>query len=122
LPVPPPSQNDFGAGINLDQMWARITVPLSDSPVEHACLLTFMSDLGGGFSALNLAGSVPFGPSIDHAVWFHAPVRADEWLLFDMRPVMVGGSRGLYLGSAHNERGTLGAMVTQEVLLRNPHI
>jgi len=118
LPVPAPFQDSF-EGINLDQLWARITSPVLDSAIDHLCLLTFLSDLGGGFSHLALEGITPFGPSIDHALWFQAPIRADQWTLFDMRAVKVGGSRGLYIGSAHDQQGMLGAMFTQEVLLRN---
>ncbi|MCU1345669.1 MAG: tesB, partial [Acidimicrobiia bacterium] len=115
-PVPPPTQTSYD-GINLDVLWSRITVPV-ESVIDHICLLTFMSDLGGGFSNLNLPGSTAFGPSIDHAVWFHSTIRSDEWMLFDQRAVKVGGSRGLYIGAAHSEGGKLGAMFTQEVLLR----
>jgi acyl-CoA thioesterase-2 len=117
LPAPPPAQDSF-EGINLDQLWARIVGPVSDAAIDHACLLTFMSDLGGGFSTLALPGSPPFGPSIDHALWFQSPLRADQWMLFDQRAVKIGSSRGLYIGAAHDEAGTLGAMFTQEVLLR----
>jgi acyl-CoA thioesterase-2 len=118
LPVAAPFQDSF-EGINLDQLWARITAPVPDAAIDHMCLLTFMSDLGGGFSGLALEGISPYGPSIDHAVWFQAPIRADQWILFDMRAVKIGGNRGVYIGAAHDQSGTLGAIFTQEVLLRS---
>jgi len=113
--IDPPSVSD---SVSLDRLWARARDRLPDSPIHHACLITFMSDLGSGFGTLELPGVPPFGPSIDHAVWFHAPARADDWLLFDAHALKVGGSRGLYTGTVHDRRGRLAAMFTQEMLLR----
>ncbi len=60
------------------------------------------------------------GPSIDHAVWFHAPVAADDWLLLELWPAKASGARGVYLGSVRDRAGTLGAQLVQEMLLRLP--
>jgi acyl-CoA thioesterase II len=107
-----------GDGRSLDRLWARARGTFTDSPIIHACLVTFMSDLGSGFGTLDLPGLPVFGPSIDHAVWFQSPVRADDWVLFDAHALKVGGSRGLYMGSAHDREGRLGATFAQEMLLR----
>lgn len=58
------------------------------------------------------------GASLDHAVWFHQPTRADEWLLFDLRLQSLRGSRGVASGSVYNAEGQLVATIAQEGLLR----
>src|SRR4051794_11041554 len=97
--IDPPSVSE---SVSLDRLWARASDRLPDSPIIHACLVTFMSDLGSGFGTLGPLGVPPFGPSIDHAVWFHSRARADDWLLFDAHALKAGGSRGLYMGTVHD--------------------
>jgi acyl-CoA thioesterase-2 len=58
--------------------------------------------------------------SLDHAVWFHRPARADEWLLTDLRAVSTSRARGLATGTIHDANGVLVASVAQEVVLRLP--
>ncbi len=95
--------------------WARTRTPLPDDPVLHACVLSYLSDLGTGMTALRLNAG---GPSLDHAVWFHRHIRLDEWVLFAMRPISASSSRGLYWGTLHSRTGTLGATMIQESLFR----
>lgn len=116
--VPPPPGADTPKGMSLDRMWLKSSVPLPDDPVVHACVLTFFSDVTAGFGDMEVPGIPIFGPSIDHALWFHGSPRADRWALWNNTPLKVGGQRGLYLGTAHDEDGTLIAMMTQEMLLR----
>ena len=56
--------------------------------------------------------------SLDHAVWFHRPFRADEWLLFAQRSPSASDGRGLALGEFYNRDGQLVASAVQETLLR----
>jgi acyl-CoA thioesterase II len=98
-------------------MWVRATSPLPDDRIVQACALTYLSDLGHGFGRLTDPDLRAGGPSLDHSVWFHHPVRADEWLLLDLVPAKGLGGRGLYHGSIFDTRGTLGAMVSQESVL-----
>ena len=56
--------------------------------------------------------------SIDHAMWLHAPFRADEWLLYTQESAFAGGARGFCRGSIYTEAGVLVASVTQEGLMR----
>jgi|TARA_B110000014_G_scaffold102785_1_gene70497 acyl-CoA thioesterase-2 len=56
--------------------------------------------------------------SLDHAVWFHRAVRADEWLLFDLSPHQIKGTRGLATGDVFTASGELVATVAQEGLVR----
>jgi acyl-CoA thioesterase-2 len=58
------------------------------------------------------------GASLDHAVWFHRPVRSDRWLLIDVQCDSLTGVRGLTIGRIFDEDGTHVATVTQEALVR----
>ena len=100
--------------------WVRICVPVPDDRLVHACLHVYTSDLSTGFVALANDELPPAGPSIDHAMWFHHPVRADEWVYFDCSAVKVGGRRGLYTATAHDASGRLVSVLAQEMLLRPP--
>jgi acyl-CoA thioesterase-2 len=107
--------------------WARYQAPLPDDSRAHACALAFLSDANPMDSIAGRHPVTPTSPeewgetfvsaSLDHAVWFHHPVRADEWLLFDMHSSWVGGSRGIGRGEVF-QGGRLVATVAQEGLLR----
>ncbi len=118
--IAPPSH--LGAnGILLGAtMWLRVGEDLGDDRLAQACALTYLSDIGSGFAGLDVPGLPRGGPSLDHAVWFRTPLRADRWVLFEMSPLMAGGARGLYGGSMYQADGVLGAIVAQESLLRPP--
>jgi acyl-CoA thioesterase-2 len=102
------------------RLWARSKQPLPDDPLIHACALTYLSDLGSGFGDGQASGVPRGGPSIDHAVWFHHPIRMDEWVFLDQWPLKASGSRGVYSGSMRDQQGRLGAVLTQEILFRPP--
>jgi acyl-CoA thioesterase II len=99
------------------RFWARSTVPLPDDPLVHACVLTYLSDIGTGLSALPDDEAAP-GPSLDHAVWFHRPARLDDWVLMDLVPRTVAAGRGWYTGTLTTAAGTLAASFVQETLFR----
>ena len=105
----------------LHPFWVRTKRTLPDDPALHACVLAFISDMGVVSSA-RAPGSPPptqlAGASLDHAMWFHRPARADDWLLFDVEPVTNAGARGLARGSLHTVTGVLVASIAQEALLR----
>lgn len=109
-----------GAGTTR-RAWVRTNGPLPDDPSLHACVLAYMSDFAAVFAS---AKAVPVDParimvaSLDHALWFHRPIRLDEWVLVDQRPVSNSSSRGLVTGSMHSQDGVLGASVAQEALIR----
>ena len=103
------------------RVWLRTRGPLPDDRALHACVLTFASDMGAVFAAAIPVGGGPdsiMAASLDHAVWFHRPVRLDEWVLFDLHPVSNAGSRGLVVGTFHSRDGALAASVAQEALVR----
>jgi acyl-CoA thioesterase-2 len=101
----------------------RTVGPLGDDPLVHTCALTYASDMTL-LDAVRLPVEPLFGPrtfdmaSLDHAMWFHRPFRADEWWLFDQRSPSASGGRGLSLASVFTESGELVATVAQEGLIR----
>jgi acyl-CoA thioesterase II len=106
--------------------WMRYRGQLPDEPGLQEAVITFMSDVGAHFSArLPILGPAPrattsgvMSVSIDHAVWFHAPARADEWLYYELQALTHQGSRALTRGRFYSESGHLVASVAQEVLIR----
>jgi acyl-CoA thioesterase-2 len=116
--TPPPPDRGEVVPRSVDRVWTRVRVPVPDDPIVHACLHAYTSDISSGFGDLELPGVPHGGPSIDHAVWFHHPSRADEWVIYDCVAAKVGGHRGLYTGTAHDTHGNLVAMIAQEMLLR----
>ncbi len=104
------------------RVWVRIKPGVPDDPAVHTALLTFMSDMGPVMGARpplpELDLRTLMGASLDHSLFFHRPIRADEWVLYDLRAVSTGGGRGLTMGTMHAVDGTLGISVTQEAMLR----
>ena len=105
------------------RVWMRAAGRLPDDPVLHASMLAYMSDVSLLHPVLAKHG-VSFsldpvmGASLDHALWFQRPFRADEWLLYDaVSPSAVGG-RGLAMGRLFAADGRLVAAVVQEGLVR----
>jgi acyl-CoA thioesterase-2 len=100
--------------------WARSAQPLGEDPISHDAALAFMSDYLVIFSLL-AAGAPIANPTtirtVDHSVWFHRPVNADDWLLFSSDPVSIAGGRGLAQGSVHARNGTRLASFAQEVII-----
>jgi len=104
-------------------VWIRATAPLPDEPAIHQCVLAYASDMLLLDSALIPHGRTVFekslmAASLDHALWFHRPFRADEWLLYAHDSPNLSGSRGFSRGLIFAGDGTLVASVAQEGLLR----
>jgi acyl-CoA thioesterase-2 len=104
-------------------VWMRSTEPLPDDPALHACAATYFSDLMLLPTALLphrlLLGDATLQiASLDHAVWFHAPFRADDWLCYEQEGPWAGGGRALCRGSLFDRAGALVATVMQEGLIR----
>jgi acyl-CoA thioesterase-2 len=101
------------------QVWFRYRGTLPEDPVFHICTLAYMSDM-------TLLGSaqVPHADvrvqqaSLDHALWFLRPFRADEWLLYDQSSPSAGFGRALTQGRIFDRSGDLVAAVVQEGLTR----
>ena len=105
------------------RLWVRVDGDLPDDPVIQQAAFTYASDL-----TLIGATLVPHGihinsprlqpASLDHTVWFHRPLRADHWWLYDQVSPSASGGRGLALARVFSESGELVATVAQEGLIR----
>ncbi|MBN9643372.1 acyl-CoA thioesterase [Corynebacterium mendelii] len=100
-------------------VWFRSKTPLPDDDTVHVCTLTYMSDMTLLQSALvPHPGAAVQEASLDHAIWFIRPFRADEWLLYDQVSPVAHAGRALTHGRIFNRSGQLVAVVTQEGLTR----
>jgi acyl-CoA thioesterase II len=105
------------------RVWMRLDGKLPDDQLLHACALTYASDLTLLDSVLSVHGEVwgpggVVGASLDHALWFHRPFRADEWFLYDCWSPSASGARGLATGRMFTRDGRHLATAVQEGLLR----
>ncbi|MET9672853.1 acyl-CoA thioesterase II [Streptomyces sp. NPDC006482] len=108
------------------QVWFRTNGKLADDPLLHVCLATYVSDMTlldsvllahgrGGWAVGDVVGA-----SLDHAMWFHRPFRADEWLLYDQESPTASGGRGLGQARIWTRDGKLAISVIQEGVVRVP--
>ncbi|MFM9370265.1 acyl-CoA thioesterase [Streptomyces sp. Da 82-17] len=108
------------------QVWFRTNGKLADDPLLHVCLATYVSDMTlldsvllahgrGGWAVGDVVGA-----SLDHAMWFHRPFRADEWLLYDQESPSASGGRGLGQAGIYTQDGRLAISVIQEGVVRVP--
>ena len=105
------------------KVWMRADGELPDDPTLHACIVTYASDM-----TLLDTTVLPFGwswdspglqmASLDHAMWFHRPLRMDDWLLYDMKSPSASGARGFAQAGVFARDGRLVATIAQEGLLR----
>jgi acyl-CoA thioesterase-2 len=105
------------------QIWFRATGPLPDDPDVHLCVLAYASDMTLLDTSLVSHGRSVFdrdlqAASLDHAMWFHRPFRADQWLLYVEDSPNAAGARSLNRGSLFSRDGQLVASVAQEGLIR----
>ncbi len=106
-----------------NRLWFRVAREIDPDPALHHCLLAYASDM-----ALLGSGNRPHGvswmtgelmsASLDHSMWFHGPVRFDDWLLYAMDSPWAGGARSFNRGSIFTRDGELVASVAQEGLMR----
>lgn len=119
-----------GRGLEVDparpaqaRLWVRVDGDLPVDPIIQRAAFTYASDL-----TLIGATLVPHGihinspklqpASLDHTVWFHRPLRADHWWLYDQVSPSASGGRGLALARVFSDSGELVATVAQEGLIR----
>ena len=105
------------------RMWIRADGELPDDPLVHACVVAYASDMSLLDTALMPHGltwsdSGVMGASLDHAMWFHRPFRADQWLLYVQESATASGARALSEGRIFAADGRLVVTVVQEGLLR----
>lgn len=122
----PVEKTDFlrpAKGPAQQRVWFRTVDRLPDDEILHRCLLAYVSDFGLlstaarphglTFPATNLVMA-----SIDHAMWFHRPLRVDDWLLYSMDSPSGAGARGFARGNIFRRDGVLVASTAQEGLMR----
>jgi acyl-CoA thioesterase-2 len=109
---------------NHQQVWFRANGEMPDDPLLHVCAVTYASDMTLLDSVL-LANGLTWDDnhrvmvaSLDHAMWFHRPFRADDWLLYDQQSPTSSGARGLAIGRLFSRDGRHVVSVVQEGLLR----
>lgn len=105
------------------RVWMRARRKLPDDPLLHRCVLAYASDLMLLDTALmphrrTLLENGIQAASLDHALWFHRPFAADEWLLYAQDSPNASGARGLSRGLVFDRAGRLVASVAQEGLIR----
>jgi acyl-CoA thioesterase-2 len=117
---PPASLGGRGEPRNL--AWFRAPEPLGDDPLLHQALIAYASDLSFNDNAARphaRPGSLGIRmASLDHALWFHAPARADRWLLFSQESTRAAAGRGLVQGAIFDRNGVHVASVAQECVMR----
>ncbi|WP_093772978.1 acyl-CoA thioesterase II [Streptomyces sp. yr375] len=125
--VDEPPYGKFGAPREpRSQVWFRTNGKLADDPLLHVVLATYVSDMTlldsvllahgrGGWAVGDVVGA-----SLDHAMWFHRPFRADEWLLYDQESPSAYGGRGLGQARIYTQDGRLAVSVIQEGVVRVP--
>jgi len=106
-----------------NHMWFRMPGAQGCDPVMQQCLLAYASDMNLLSSSLRPHGLTWFKggvmtASLDHAMWFHAPVHFQDWHLYSMDSPFTGGARGFNRGAIFSADGQLVASVAQEGLVR----
>ena len=121
---PPWARADGLAREPRSMVWMRARGQLPDDPLIHVCAVAYASDMSLLDSVL-LAHGLTWdaegltAASLDHAMWFHGPFRADEWLLYAQESPAASGARGLAQGRIFRRDGRLIASVVQEGLIRS---
>jgi acyl-CoA thioesterase-2 len=105
------------------QVWFRLSEKVGDAPELHRALLTYASDFHLLGTATFPHGISYYQPnvqmaSLDHALWFHRPFRADDWLLYSIDSPSAQGARGLARGMIYDREGRLVASTAQEGMIR----
>ncbi|MBP0112273.1 acyl-CoA thioesterase [Bradyrhizobium vignae] len=104
-------------------IWIKVAAKLPEDPALHICALAYASDYSLLDAVMARYGRPPFDKrmipaSLDHAMWFHRPFRADEWLLYAHDSPSAKGGRGLARGLIFKSNGMLVASVAQEGSVR----
>ncbi|MGE9806938.1 acyl-CoA thioesterase [Janibacter sp. G1551] len=119
-------RTDFGTGEPgpaEQRVWMRAVGDLPDDPLVHAAAIAYASDYtllepvlrrhGVGWSDRRLRVA-----SLDHAMWFHRPIRWDDWILYTQSSPSAQGGRGLAAGRMFSRDGTMLVTTAQEGMMR----
>ena len=116
---PSPRRPD-GTYASTRRVWLRTRTELPDDPLVHTCVVAYLSDMTGAAFRPRSLGTwgAHTDASLDHCLWFHRPVRADEWLLFDLQALVNAGGRATVRGVMYGRDGSLRVSMAQELLIR----
>lgn len=116
---------------NAFQMWVKTRFPVCECQQLHDVILAYISDMGMVMSMVFLHepqlaeihadvldGMGYFTTSLDHAIWYHRPIKVDDWFFYDCRAKTTGHGRGYAQGRIYSKHGILVASTSQEGLLR----
>ena len=108
---------------DVSELWFRVAREIDEQPWLHQCLLAYASDmrlLGTAHRPHGVSWMTEevMGASLDHSMWFHHPVKFDDWLLYAMDAPFAGGARSYNRGKIYSRDGKLVANVAQEGLMR----
>lgn len=122
-PVDPRDPFDPRPAPPVRRTWVRAVGELDDDTLHHQAVLAYASDydlLGAALSphGRSFRQADVMAATLDHAIWFHRPFRADEWLLYVMESPVTAGGRGFVRGTFFTREGTLIASVVQEGVVR----
>jgi len=118
-PIGPTDPEADGTRRSTHRMWFRTAAPLPDDPHLAAAFTAFATDITfKGGRPLHLEGDTRGMISIDHAIWFHRPLRPDSWTYYDVHSLINTGGRGLLRGAMYSRDGRLCVSVAQEMVLR----
>ena len=121
--IDPPVHANIAGRLPEQKVWFRADGGLPDDPLLHACVVAYASDMTL-LDTVMLPHRVTFddanlvGASLDQAMWFHRPFRADEWLLYDTDSPSASAALGIARGKIFTSDGRLAVSVVQEGLLR----
>jgi acyl-CoA thioesterase-2 len=114
---------DKGERLPHNRVWMRTVARMPDDPVMHAAALVYSSDTTVLDSIITTHGlswgyDRIFAVTANHSVWFHRPVRFDEWVLYSTSSPVAADSRGLGTGHFFDRSGQLLATVVQEGIVK----
>jgi acyl-CoA thioesterase-2 len=122
-PVDPRDMFEPDKRAPVQYVWFRVAGPIGEGRALHQCMLAYASDMTLLDTCI-LPHEISWvnpklqSASLDHALWFHEPFRADEWLLYAQDSPKASGARGFNRGTIYTRDGRLVASVAQEGLIR----
>ncbi|NXF61224.1 ACOT8 thioesterase, partial [Ciccaba nigrolineata] len=120
-PVNPPNMFCLEAQEPKQLFWVRARGYIGETDMKvHCCVAAYISDYAFLGTALlpHCQHRVKFMVSLDHSMWFHAPFRADHWMLYECESPWAGGCRGLVQGRLWRRDGVLAVTCVQEGVIR----
>ena len=118
--IGPTELREDGTYASTRRAWIRLLAPVPHDVVVTTALAAYVSDMtGNAFRPLSLDEWDGWtDASLDHAVWFHRPLRVDDWMLFDLHCLINQGGRSLVRGQMYDADGGLCLSMAQELLIR----